>query len=352
MAARLGSWGRRTLLLRLLGFSGLLMPLVATADDDHGAPREVRVYRGLDCGPLRKTAARRWVRSCRAEAQATVRWGKAGAELVPLSERLPPRLKDYPLELAEQWRTCPWQPAAQLDGWPDHWLAYEDPAIGRCYVWRPMPPEELERLAAKARFDLLAHVHPWLASALKQLTIEAAREGIEVRMVSGNRGPVAATATVHMERRKVGRKVRRVRVAGEREISMHPIGLAVDINLGWRKPLGNPVGDYRRHADVRRSFDRLGAMGEALGVFWLGRKTVREIQHFEHHPGWSGALRGAVLSRVLERYRAGGLPAVWGLLQYSPETKSTFAALRDPQVPLAAEASAVRAASPEKPAPP
>lgn len=322
----------RLLMLRsaILGLAMLVIePTLVAADP---ALEAYPFFRAVRCGAISRTAGRRYVRKCEAEEQSTVTLGPDGPTIAAKTTVVPPRLSSYPAEIAMQWRYCPWKPNALLDRQYPSLTPYEDPLVGGCYVWRPLP-RDAKAIPIRARLDRLDQLHPWLADTFRYLTAMAAAEGIEVHIVSAVRGgPYALVGNKHVKRG--GRRRASTVVTGQMEAGMHPWGLAVDINIGWRQPLRDPVGAYRRGGAARAAFDRVGKLAEDLGVFWLGRNKVSEIQHFEFHPGWSGSVRGEVLSTLSQQKRAGGVESTWTLLHYDSSRKTPFAALRDSPIDL------------------
>ena len=118
------------------------------------------------------------------------------------------------------------------------------------------------------------------------------------------------------------------RSAGSSPAAQSLAGLAVDINLGWAKPMGDPVRAYRARGETFRQFQWLGDMADELGIVWLGRVMVGEIGHFEHHLGWWGSVRGQFRRQLLNGIAVHGVPSVWLHLRHNPKQASPFAGLR------------------------
>lgn len=291
----------------------------------------VLLWRGVDCGEVERLKPVRWVRHCAAEERAVATLKANGqVELEPL-DRVAPRLKWLPSELALQWHVCPRAPDRRLEvGVP--WVPYEDPLIARCYVFRPRDLVLQNSIAGKARLALLDEVHPWLRDGMQVLITRAAAEGIEVRVISTVRSVSSRPVMKSKVLVRKGKK-RKVRVAtGERKMGMHPLGLAVDINLGWDKPMRDPFSAYRAGGETYRSFEALGRMAAELGIIWLGRTTLAELGHFEHHPGWWGSVRGSFRAQLLRGIAARGVPSAWEHFAHQPGARSPFDALRESEV--------------------
>lgn len=288
----------------------------------------VLLWRGVDCSEVERLRPVRWVRHCAAEERAVATLKPDGqVELKPL-DRVPPRLKWLPSELAMQWHVCPQVPDERLEsGIP--WVPYEDPLIARCYVFRPRDLVLQNEIAGKARLALLDEVHPWLRDGMQVLITRAAAEGIEVRVISTVRSVSSRPVITSKVLVRKGKK-RKVRVAtGERKMGMHPLGLAVDINLGWARPMRDPFTAYRAGGETYRSFETLGRIAAELGIIWLGRTTLAELGHFEHHPGWWGSVRGSFRAQLLRDIAARGVPNAWEHFVYRAGTRGPFDALRE-----------------------
>lgn len=300
----------------------------ASAAVDPPAAATVLLWRGVDCGEVERIAPLRAARRCAAEERAVASLGADGQVALAPLDRVPPRLKWLPAELALQWHTCPPHPDPRLEaGLP--WVSYEDPLIARCYVYRPRDLALQGAIADKARLALLADVHPWLRDAMEVLITRAAAEGIEVRVISAVRS-VASRPVMKSKVVVRNGKKRTVRVAtGERKMGMHPLGLAVDINLGWRRPMRDPFTAYAARGETYRQFETLGRLADELGVIWLGRTDLAELGHFEYHPGWWGSVRGSFRRQLLREIAARGVQSVWRHFRYVPGTKSPFAGLRE-----------------------
>lgn len=317
----------------------LMVQLLAAGEEPQDPPvpavqlpgeATVLLWRGVDCGEVERLKPVRWVRRCDAEERAVATLKPDGTvELAPL-DRVPPRLKRLPSELALQWHTCPPARDARLEtGVP--WVPYEDPLIARCYVYRPRDLALQNSIAAKARLALLDEVHPWLRDGMQVLITRAAAEGIQVRVISTVRSVTSRPVMKHTTVTRKGKK-RRIRVAtGERKMGMHPLGLAVDINLGWAKPMRDPFSAYRAGGETYRQFEALGRMADELGIIWLGRTTLAELGHFEHHPGWWGSVRGAFRRELLRDIAERGVSSVWEHFAFRGAAGGgPFAGLRSP----------------------
>lgn len=292
----------------------------------------VLLWRGVDCGEAERSKPVRRVRRCLAEERALAHLSADGTVHLQPLDRVPPRLALLPAELALQWHYCPASPDSRLEQAGLPWVPYEDPVIARCYVYRPRDLALQEQIAEKARLDLLEVLHPWLRDALTTMIVRAAAQGIEVKVISTVRSVKSRAVTVEKLVKRKG-KLRKVRVAtGERKMGMHPLGLAVDINLGWGKSLGDPVRAYRARGETYRQFQALGDMADELGIVWLGRVMVGEIGHFEHHPGWWGSVRGQFRRQLLQGIAVHGVPSVWEHFRYDARLTSPFGALRDRDV--------------------
>ncbi len=112
---------------------------------------------------------------------------------------------------------------------------------------------------------LLVGSHPEVVRLALTLYAQAQAEGIEVVFISGYR-----------------KFTPRKRGARGGWASWHNFGLAFDLNLTRRKGMS----DAKAHWDEDRAqWDRLGALGRALGLVWGGDFRTPDIFHFEWHPG-------------------------------------------------------------------
>jgi hypothetical protein len=291
-------------------------------------------YRGDECAPAQRIRfVPRWVRTCKSDARVSIQAAGAAPARVQTLPNVPSRLVQMPTELARQWRTCPYKPipAFEVPGSP--LVPYEDPQIGRCYLWRPLDVAAWQRIAAQVHGDRLQGAHPYLASVLRELAVRGAAQGIELYVLRS----VAAMA-IHRDKgghsgKHKGKKhkvnTKHYHHAGGRYAFMHPWGQAIDLTLGWKRPAMAPDAHYRPGSAVWRGFRSLGAWADEMGVVWLGAHMRGELGHFEWHPTTWGTIDGADLSRRLALYRQGGVEKAQEALRYSPETPSPFNALRD-----------------------
>jgi hypothetical protein len=102
----------------------------------------------------------------------------------------------------------------------------------------------------------------------------------------------------------------------------------VDVNLAHRNDLASASAAYVRGGEEREAWDRIGDLGEAFGLRWLGHGDPGEIFHFEWHPTWPGRPKGALLGRLNATQRKEGLPGVWKLLRREAG-KTAFEHLED-----------------------
>lgn len=208
-----------------------------------------------------------------------------------------------PSELVAVFRTCPFEPVAALDAQPDRFIAYEDADVGRCYMWAPLDRAALATLGVYDRHDHLGTIHPYMAAVIRRALAESAADGDQLRVISGSRG---------------GGKP-----------SWHTYGLAVDVNLKHRKGLGEATAAYLRGGEERRAWVGFAATCERLGLYWLGRKDVGEIFHFEWRPGWTGLPRGEIVGLMSAAIADGDVSAAWQYTRYDATRKSAFRHLRD-----------------------
>lgn len=280
--------------------------------------------RGRDCVRRSKWWARN-TQTCAADERMLVILTPQGAvETRPATDAA--ARGRYPGELVHQWRTCPFAADPALDARPDLFARYEDPDVGVCYLYRPTDGEALARLFRRARLGTLDVLHPILADATRQLVLRADAEGIELKVISTVRSHTARKQTVRV-RGKDGRARRVTRTV--RGPTLHSMGLAVDVNLMHRRDLGSATRAYLDGGPERDAWERVGRIGEELGLLWLGRVKASEIFHFEWRPGLSGMPKGAEKERLRRAQDRGGNPAVWELLRYDPDRPTAFRDLRD-----------------------
>lgn len=289
-------------------------------------------YRGKRCeAPVRYQGRR--VVSCAAEERKAL---FVAPDLSVTEQTLPdgpPRAR-YPFEIVGQWRHCGRQPA--LEGMPDVFARYEDPDIAECFLYRPFDRLALAAMPKRARLDDLEDLHPIFASAARALIAQARAEGIDVHVVSVIRPYSLRKVVKYVKVRSKGahggkrgvRKIKRVRTV--RHTTLHAFGLAAD--LFYVRPGGrwSTVGAYRTQPVDRAAWNRMGEIGESLGLTWLGRNDAHEISHFEWHPGLPGMPKGEVLSRMNRILAAEGREALWQVfLRFDPRRKPIFHDLDD-----------------------
>ena len=207
-----------------------------------------------------------------------------------------------PSELVAVFRTCPFEVVPSLEDQSDRFIAYEDPDVGRCYIWAPLDREALARAGEFDRKDRLGTVHPFMAAVLLRAVADAAARGDKLRILQG---------------------------AGKgSKPSWHTFGLAVDVNLAHRKGLGEATAAYLDGSE-RAAWVAFAATAEQLGLHWLGRKDAGEIFHFEWRPCWTGLPRGDIVTLMSDAIAKGGVPAAWAHTRYDPSRPTAFKALRD-----------------------
>lgn len=300
-----------------------------------GAPVGTRIvlYRGAGCGPTERIRfSPRRVRPCTAEQRVELTVGNGGnVQFRALSDG-PARLPQLPAELALQWRTCPWHPVAALQGPGSPFVPYEDPQVGRCYLWRPLDRAEWERISPLVHGERLQGAQPYLAAAIRELAVRAAKHGIEVHILRSV-SAMAIKRDHHGSHGKAKSKKHRHKAhyqhRGGRFTYMHPWGQAVDLTIGWKKPMMAPEAHYHRGSHTWKSFRTLGAWATEMGLVWLGAVMRGELAHFEFHPTTWGTVDGPDLQKMLRLYRQGGVEKAHEALQFDGETPSPFAALRD-----------------------
>lgn len=318
-------------------FADLSGPPTAVAWPGVPAGYTLTFYRGEDCAPPERIRfSPRRVRTCKAEARVSIQAAGAAPVRIQALPNVQPRLPQLPTELARQWRTCPYKPIAAFEVAGSPLVPYEDPQVGRCYLWRPLDKVAWERIADKVHGERLEGAHPYLASVIRELAVRGAAQGIELyllRSVAGmaiHRDKGAAHSSRKGKKHKPSKKkAKHYHHAGGRFVYMHPWGQAVDLTLGWKKPIMNPDGQYRSGTQVWRQFRTLGAWAQQMGLVWLGAHMRGELGHFEWHPTTWGTIDGADLSRRLALYRQGGVEKAQEALRYSPDLPSPFNALRD-----------------------
>ena len=126
---------------------------------------------------------------------------------------------------------------------------------------------------------LLDGLHPELIRRARLLYERAENEGILVRFISGYR-------RYHKRRRaKPGKSI----------ASWHNFGAAFDLILHERKSMKEALSYMKDDAE---HWERIGAIGRELGLTWGKPWGVKEIFHFEWHPGHPDALRAPAFRRL------------------------------------------------------
>lgn len=282
------------------------------------------IRRGDNCGPVyRIRFTPRRVRDCTAEQ----RWqGKVSSDGQVSFQQLPsisPKATQLPAELASQWRVCPYRTVAVMEGAGSPWVPYQDPQVGQCYLWRPLDQRAWQRIAEQVRGQTFDDLPPYVAASMRELAVRAAAIGIEIRVITAFGKP-----TIHSGKASKGKK-KRGRHRGGRFTYLHSWGLAVDLTVGWRRPLFYPDRYYREGSDVWRIFRTLGGWAGEMGFVWLGATMRGELVHFEFHPSTWGTIDGDDLTKLLALYHEGGIHRTHRHWLYDPTLASPFAALRD-----------------------
>lgn len=128
-------------------------------------------------------------------------------------------------------------------------------------------------------------LHPVVAAKAKAFIAAAKKQGIDVLITSTYRDNESQNALYAQGRTKAGRIVTNAK-AGQ---SFHNYQLAFDF-----VPIVNGKAMWNDH----RTFQKLGELGESLGLDWAGRwKSFPEMAHLQ----WTGGL-------TLAQLRAGKQP--------------------------------------------
>ena len=139
-----------------------------------------------------------------------------------------------------------------------------------------IPQKSVLKVRGGAHLDGL---HPELIRCARLLYERAEKEGILLRFISGYRR--------YHKRRKVKR--------GKSMASWHNFGAAFDLILHERKSMKDAL--HHMEDDAER-WDRVGQLGKTLGLT-LGKPWgIKEIFHFEWHPGHPEALRAPAFKRL------------------------------------------------------
>ena len=143
-----------------------------------------------------------------------------------------------------------------------------------------MPREEPQTSVLKVRGGAhLDGLHPELVRRARLLYEQAEEEGILLRFISGYRR--------YHKRRRAKR--------GKSLASWHNFGAAFDLILHERKSMRDALKHMRNDA---QRWDRVGQLGRRLGLTWGKPWGVKEIFHFEWHPGHPDALRAPAFKRL------------------------------------------------------
>jgi hypothetical protein len=276
----------------------------------HAQAEPVLLRRPLDCQPRKRRVENRVIHDCPREERYHA-WPdrrRAPHPVRPDGDAPPESLGVFdaasavPGELLSAPRHCPFGPVPALDAAPDRFIPYEDPLVGRCYLWAPLDRGALDLLGPFDRAGHLARLHPYLGAVILRALAAASRAGHRFHVISGVRSKGAP--------------------------SWHTFGLAVDLNIHGRKGLREATAAWRDGRE-RAAWLALGEEAERLGLVWLGRSDPHEIFHFEWHPGWPGMPRGALARRLVRDSRHGGPTAVWEHLRLAPGAPSPLPGLRD-----------------------
>ncbi len=307
-------------------------PVPVPLSPDAASPSGAAIYefsRAVGCGERTRYPGRRDVYSCQGEERMRLQLaadGRVFTTQLPMGRARGP----YPVEVVSQWRYCPFQEDSALKALPDKFTAYQDPDVGQCYLYRPVDPGLRESLRGSAKLRLLEGLHPYFADSVARMVALAKSEGIDIKVISGVRPSTVRQVWVTKTLKGKGKKPRKVKVRTEvHRKTWHAWGLAVDVNLAHRSDLTTAVAAYLSDPEEHRQWTRVGEIGMALGLKWLGPHNVEEIFHFEWHPGWPG--RSDDVHAELVRLRGRGQnDTVWKALSYDPARTQSFKFLRDP----------------------
>lgn len=280
-------------------------------------------FKPKDCqSPSDKTGKRDLV-ICNSEEKMVV-WVRKNGKVEVREKTLDMPRNPYPVEIAYQWRYCPFQTDNYLESLTDVFMGYQDPDIGFCYILKDVSPQEISTLYQSSNMRLLESVHPYLADAIKRLIVTAKKEGIDVKVISGTRP--YTKKVVWFAKKDKKKKIKQKKTVYQK--GLHAWGLAVDINLMHRNDLTSAIRAYLNGKEMKE-WKRIGEIGESYGLYWLGRKDPKEIFHFEWRPTWSGQPRGEIRKRIAQMEIQGGVEGVWKLLLFDPKRPTVFWHLKD-----------------------
>ncbi len=142
----------------------------------------------------------------------------------------------------------------------------------------------------------IATLHPKVRPLARQLVIDAAMQGIAIKVTSGTRTYAEQDALYEQGRTKPGRIVTNARGGA----SNHNHGIAFDVT----------VFDGATPKYEGSEYKKVGAIGKRLGLSWGGDwVSMNDEPHFELRPDWSRSYSEATMLAELRRRHDNGTDA-------------------------------------------
>jgi peptidoglycan LD-endopeptidase CwlK len=135
------------------------------------------------------------------------------------------------------------------------------------------PAEAISEVDARSE-KVIATLQPQVRPLARALVQKAARNGIQIKVISGLRTYAEQNALYAQGRTQPGRKVTNARGG----YSNHNFGIAFDVG----------VFEGTRYLGESPKYKAVGALGMELGMEWGGSwKSIVDEPHFQLRPAWA-----------------------------------------------------------------
>jgi peptidoglycan LD-endopeptidase CwlK len=135
------------------------------------------------------------------------------------------------------------------------------------------PAEAISEVDARSE-KVIATLQPQVRPLARALVQKAARNGIQIKVISGLRTYAEQNALYAQGRTQPGRKVTNARGG----YSNHNFGIAFDVG----------VFEGTRYLGESPKYKAVGALGMELGLEWGGSwKSIVDEPHFQLRPAWA-----------------------------------------------------------------
>lgn len=126
---------------------------------------------------------------------------------------------------------------------------------------------------------LMSDLHPKMQPLLEKFLLECKKEGIDILVTCTYRSPEEQDALYAQGRTKPGNKVTQLQGGQSKHnnrIGHTPASLAFDV-----VPLRHGRAVWGTEGEDGELWQRLGLVGESVGLTWGGRWKMRDMPHFQ-----------------------------------------------------------------------